>query len=255
MAFLTAEELERKIRVLLNDDKLYDVESNSLHDGGWFDSAMIIDSINYACREYVKRKRVTLTSTAAQISSSGLISIPSDSIDIRQVSVGNKALLETSFSYETISNPEWEVLTGTETLKWMIYDGLYVKLTPILTAWGLGPYNALMLYMQEPKTITTLLPVTAGNFVVGTYYEIISPGTTTWANCGASASTAGTQFKATGAGSGTGTAYEVIDWRIRAADQDSLKYMAASFLVDLKDETGAKREQYESKFNTLVGVL
>jgi hypothetical protein len=57
----------------------------------------------------------------------------------------------------------------------------------------------------------TTAPVTAGNFVVSKKYEIINPGTgTTWTSIGAADNEIGTQFIATGPGSGTGTAQEVL---------------------------------------------
>tara|TARA_R110000868_G_scaffold223318_2_gene475197 strand:- start:3926 stop:6880 length:2955 start_codon:yes stop_codon:yes gene_type:complete len=48
---------------------------------------------------------------------------------------------------------------------------------------------------------------TAGNFVVGKLYEIITIGTTDFTAIGASANTVGVFFVATGAGTGTGVAY------------------------------------------------
>lgn len=50
------------------------------------------------------------------------------------------------------------------------------------------------------------LPFTAGAFVVGTAYTIVSVGTTSFTGIGATANTVGVQFTATGVGSGTGTA-------------------------------------------------
>ena len=50
------------------------------------------------------------------------------------------------------------------------------------------------------------LPLTAGSFVVGTSYTIVSVGTTDFTLIGATASTVGLQFTATGVGTGTGTA-------------------------------------------------
>lgn len=50
------------------------------------------------------------------------------------------------------------------------------------------------------------LPVTAGAFVVGKGYTIVSVGTTDFTLIGAGASTIGVQFTATGVGAGTGTA-------------------------------------------------
>lgn len=48
--------------------------------------------------------------------------------------------------------------------------------------------------------------VTAGNFVVGKYYTIKSPGTTNWTSIGAGSNNVGEGFYATGVGSGNGTA-------------------------------------------------
>jgi len=54
--------------------------------------------------------------------------------------------------------------------------------------------------------------VTAGSFVVGYKYEIISAGNTSFTGIGASNNNVGTQFTATGAGSGTGTAGHVLNY-------------------------------------------
>lgn len=48
--------------------------------------------------------------------------------------------------------------------------------------------------------------ITAGSFVVGTWYTILSVGTTNFTLIGASSNTVGVIFQATGAGTGTGTA-------------------------------------------------
>lgn len=62
-------------------------------------------------------------------------------------------------------------------------------------------------------------PVVAGNFIVGRIYKIATIGTTDFTTIGASANTVGLTFRATGVGTGTGTAglklYDVI---IRAVD-------------------------------------
>ena len=52
--------------------------------------------------------------------------------------------------------------------------------------------------------------VTAGNFVVGNVYTIKTIGTTDFTAIGASANTVGVQFTATGAGTGTGDAYDTL---------------------------------------------
>lgn len=57
--------------------------------------------------------------------------------------------------------------------------------------------------------ITGATTVTAGSFVVGTIYRIVSAGTTDFTLVGAINSSVGTQFTATGVGTGTGTASNV----------------------------------------------
>ena len=51
-----------------------------------------------------------------------------------------------------------------------------------------------------------LLTVNAGSLSVGTFYHILTVGTTSWTAIGASSNTVGVYFQASGAGSGTGTA-------------------------------------------------
>lgn len=53
--------------------------------------------------------------------------------------------------------------------------------------------------------------ITAGNFVVGEEYEIVTTGTTDFTLIGAADSNPGTVFTATGVGSGTGTAISTAD--------------------------------------------
>lgn len=52
----------------------------------------------------------------------------------------------------------------------------------------------------------TLTTVTAGAFVIGNTYKIITLGTTTFTSIGAASNTVGVTFTATGVGTGTGTA-------------------------------------------------
>ena len=60
--------------------------------------------------------------------------------------------------------------------------------------------------MNRGALSATLTTTTAGSFVVGIVYKIITVGTTNWTLIGASASTVGISFTATGIGTGTGTA-------------------------------------------------
>ena len=54
-----------------------------------------------------------------------------------------------------------------------------------------------------------VLAVDAGSFVTGKTYRILTVGTTDFTAVGASENTKHEEFTATGAGTGTGTAYEV----------------------------------------------
>ena len=60
--------------------------------------------------------------------------------------------------------------------------------------------------MYKGPISATSTTVTAGAFIVGQAYKILTAGTTNYTLIGASASTVGVVFVATGAGSGTGTA-------------------------------------------------
>ena len=63
---------------------------------------------------------------------------------------------------------------------------------------------------QQFTTVYTENTYTAGTFIVGQQYRVVSAGTTTWASCGGSwigtVGAVGSIFTATAAGSGTGTA-------------------------------------------------
>jgi len=52
---------------------------------------------------------------------------------------------------------------------------------------------------------------TAGSFIIGAAYDIVSLGTTNFTLIGASSNTVGVRFQATGVGTGTGTAKRVVD--------------------------------------------
>jgi len=56
------------------------------------------------------------------------------------------------------------------------------------------------------------ITVTAGDFVIGYKYEIISAGNTSFTGIGSADNNVGTQFTATGAGTGTGTAGHVLNY-------------------------------------------
>lgn len=82
-----------------------------------------------------------------------------------------------------------------------------------------GPFTFELIQDADVATV-----VTAGDFVVGLRYVIKVPGTTDFTLIGAGDSLAGTQFKATGVGTGTGTAYLVTKLTRTALKGDSLVF-------------------------------
>lgn len=83
--------------------------------------------------------------------------------------------------------------------------------------------------------------ITAGSFVVGTVYRIVTVGTTDFTAIGASSNTVGVVFTATGVGSGTGTATDGVATesfnfitstpiyvRVRKSSSGATKYLPAS---------------------------
>ena len=66
--------------------------------------------------------------------------------------------------------------------------------------------SGTLVRMYKGPISATSTTVTAGSFIVGQAYKILTAGTTNYTLIGASASTVGVVFVATGVGSGTGTA-------------------------------------------------
>ena len=84
-------------------------------------------------------------------------------------------------------------------------------------------------------TIFTNATVTAGSFIPGTEYTIISVGTTDFTLIGASASTVGVTFVATGAGSGTGVACQIISHSAINIESDGItlpEYKEIQFRIE-----------------------
>ena len=80
-------------------------------------------------------------------------------------------------------------------LDWDTSKGVYV-----------AALDNLVRILADDKRTTTNAAVTAGSFVLNSYYRIETIGTTDYTSIGASANGVGVIFKATGVGSGTGTA-------------------------------------------------
>ena len=110
-----------------------------------------------------------------------------------------------------------------------------------------GEFTLKYYKADDPIGTYSSTATTAGAFVVGKYYTILTLGNTNFVGDGASANTVGVIFKATNAGSGTGTAnVEVIPW-ILGTEFESILYAAcavgATFLGDV---------EMEQKFNELT---
>ena len=110
-----------------------------------------------------------------------------------------------------------------------------------------GEYTLKYYKADDPIGTYSSTATTAGSLVVGKYYTILTLGNTNFVGDGASANTVGVIFKATNAGSGTGTAnVEVIPW-ILGTEFETILYAActvgATFLGDV---------EMEQKFNELT---
>ncbi|MCK9569543.1 head-tail connector protein [Candidatus Pacearchaeota archaeon] len=93
-------------------------------------------------------------------------------------------------------------------------------------------------YFALPRPPLSIPSVTAGAFVSGTVYRILTVGTTDFTLIGAAANTVGTIFTATGVGAGTGTA--TISGVIKYYGTDDTEYFVsgADYFVDSKSEPG-----------------
>ena len=100
----------------------------------------------------------------------------------------------------------------------------------------------VMTYYKAGDSIGTYssTATTAGNFVVDKYYKITTAGNTSFTGIGAANNNVGTIFKATGVGSGTGTAYqESVPW-ILGTEFETILYatcqVASIYLGDVEME-------------------
>jgi len=103
-----------------------------------------------------------------------------------------------------------------------------------------GEYVMYYYRAEDPIGTYSSTATTAGAFVVGKYYTILTVGNTNFIGDGASANTVGVIFKATSVGSGTGTAnVEVIPYILSDVFEIILHAActaAASFLGDIEME-------------------
>jgi len=107
-------------------------------------------------------------------------------------------------------------------------------------------------YIEIPLPPLQAPAVTAGSFVTGTVYRILTVGTTNFTLIGASANTVGVVFTATGEGSGTGTA--TASGIIAYYDTSDTEAFidAGHYFVDMKSEPGRIVLNYSKSWPTTV---
>ena len=111
-----------------------------------------------------------------------------------------------------------------------------------------GEYTIKYYKAGDPiGTYSTTTTAGSAGFTVGKYYKIATVGTTDFTAIGASGNTVGVIFKATGVGSGTGTAYvETVPW-ILGTEYETILYasctVGSTFIGDV---------EMEQKFNDLT---
>ena len=109
-----------------------------------------------------------------------------------------------------------------------------------------GTYTITYYKADDPIGTYSSTATTAGSFVVGKYYTILTVGNTSFTGIGASANTVGIIFKATGVGSGTGTAnVETIPW-ILGTEFETILFAAGGVGSTFLGDT-----EMEEKFNGL----
>lgn len=80
-----------------------------------------------------------------------------------------------------------------------------------LTSSQCEPFFAIDLMFDTTSRVFVGETITAGDFVVGNSYQILTVGTTDFTTIGADTNTVGDAFVATGVGSGTGTVNPIFD--------------------------------------------
>jgi len=93
----------------------------------------------------------------------------------------------------------------------------------VLAQYPISETRSFNLLNSSEPIPTSDVTVTAGNFVIGTTYTILTVGTTNFTTIGASSNTAGVSFVATGSGSGTGSATTIV-WNTKVANLEILGY-------------------------------
>jgi len=236
----TSHRLELLIRALLRDNINFVPSSAYEVAGNTWNEEMVIDSINYAVKEYCTHTSSTYTEVTATLSSGSApnsFTLPFDSIQpVRVFSLTNGNLHKTTKMMEALKNPFWEVQTGPAAKYWYVVDGRTVGIIPNLVA-----DDPLTIgYIQNPWPVSSTESFSAGDYAhlnVGQWYEIFSVGDTDFTTMGAPNNNVGTQFKLVtqevSPPTNDGQLIEIIDPRIIPMHQEYLKYAAAYYLLNM----------------------
>jgi hypothetical protein len=124
-----------------------------------------------------------------------------------------------------------------------------------------GDSNNYQTAIQLMRWQTGTAPIAATAMVAANYYMVVVPGTTTFTSFGAQANSAGTYFRATGAGTGTGTVLPVtmlgignqdgVRTRVTAAYISNVNgYSMFPVPLDLMDAPGYTNVSYDLLIGT-----
>ena len=107
---------------------------------------------------------------------------------------------------------------------------------PLVAAETFAAYSASTAYTTVSYVTTNTSTVSAGAFVIGLDYTIVSTGSgsTTFTSIGAANNTVGTVFRATGAGSGTGTATLTQYWVCTIAGTGNTPSITSSYWKEVR---------------------
>jgi len=93
-------------------------------------------------------------------------------------------------------------------------------------------------YIELPLPPLQSRTITAGSFITGREYRILSVGTTDFTVIGAASNTVGVYFTATGIGSGTGTAIDGPFIKYYDTSDTEAVFSLSDYFVDTKNELG-----------------
>ena len=135
----------------------------------------------------------------------------------------------------TYGGGSYGIITGTTECNVLSQVTILINGYAVTIPVGSAPTVANAIASANITNVTASVEtVTAGNFIVGNTYIILSAGTTNFVQIGATSNTVGTVFVAAGAGIGTGTAYaNFLTIQVISVD---LAYINAKLTVSVLDK-------------------